>query len=121
MPEQDLPPGLTDRYYNTPASRPAVVPPIASSTPTPTPTPTPAQFRDTSTSFEERMARNQVPTSTPFLDRAAALKTRADEGIKNLIGEAPTPTPTPVNTNVLTPRTVVLEMHVLPILLPSPA
>jgi hypothetical protein len=120
MPEQDLPPGLTDRYYvATPAPLTRPAPTTPAPTP-PTPSPTPSQFRDTSTSFTDRMARNQLPVSTPVLDRAAALTERAQAGIKNLVGEAPPPTATPTPTqNVLANRTGVLEKTVLPIPIPT--
>src|ERR1700730_121354 len=77
--------------------------PAATPVPVVIPAPT-SSFRDPSLTFEQRMARNQLPaaspSSTPFLDRAKALQERAATGIKSLIGDQPTPTPTaPPNPN----------------------
>jgi hypothetical protein len=118
MVEQDLPPDAQTYNYAA-GERPSTarVPrPAATPVPVATPAPTPS-FRDTSTSFEARMARNQLPSSepasTPFLDRAKALQERAQTGIKNLIGDQPAPTPAaPTNPNVLAARTGTLDQIV---------
>ncbi len=114
MADPDLPPGVEYKNYlaSSPTPEPTRIPRPAT---TPVPATPPSSFRDTSTSFEERMRRNQLPetSSTPFLDRAKTLQERAQAGVKSLIGEPPpVPTPVPTNPNVLAARTGTLDQVV---------
>lgn len=119
MANQDTPFGAEEYNYLA-GERPAARVPLPAPTPVPVTTPAPApSFRDSSLTFEQRMARNQLPApaaspaSTPFLDRAKTLQDRAQTGLKNLIGEQPTPTPAaPANPNILAERTGVLNQVV---------
>lgn len=118
MANNDTPFGAEE--YNYAAGERPPTARVASPAPTPVVTPTstpPSSFRDTSSSFEERMKRNQLPEAspepTPFLARAKALQERAQTGLKNLIGDQPTPEPkTPANPNVLAERTGALNQIV---------
>jgi hypothetical protein len=115
--EADTPFGAEEYNYAA-GERPSTARvPRPAATPVPVTTPAPApSFRDTSTSFEARMARNQLPeatpSSTPFLDRAKELQERAATGIQNLIGKQPAATPVPLPTNILANRTGTLDQVV---------
>lgn len=69
LPDDQNIPGLEHTNYVTGASNLAPTP-AATVTPPPvpvaTPTPTPALFQDKSMTFEQRMARNQLPAPSPI-------------------------------------------------------
>jgi hypothetical protein len=114
MPQQDLPPD-SPQYMRGPlanqvAPQPGLAPlPIAGA---PVASNRTATLESGLNDLERRSSGAQpaaAPTSTPFLDRAAALAARAEAGIKNLIGDVFRPSPPPATTNVLAPRTGALD------------
>jgi len=110
---QDLPPGApayaSGPLANQVAPQPGLPPPPVAGAPI---VPNRTATLESGLNDLERRSSGAPPaaaTSTPFLDRASALKARAEAGIKNLIGDIFKPAPPPVNPNILAPRTGALD------------